>query len=267
MTPETLLRLVITAGLLAALMALEALLPARQRLMPRLARWTTNLSLGMISSLMVRLMGPATAAGAALAAARWDAGLFDRVSLPGWLTLVIVIILMDFAIWAQHVAMHRVPLLWRLHRVHHTDRDLDATSGLRFHPAEAMLSMAWKAAVVFLLGAPVEAVFVYEIALGAMALFTHANFRLPAALDKRLRWLIVTPEMHRIHHSVVSCETNSNYGNILSLWDRMLRTYTAQAAAPLTLGLTDWQDNRPASLAFVLALPFARAIGQPRPKP
>jgi sterol desaturase/sphingolipid hydroxylase (fatty acid hydroxylase superfamily) len=168
-----------------------------------------------------------------------------------------VIVMLDLAIWAQHLAMHKAPLLWRLHKVHHADRDLDVTSGLRFHPFEAAVSMLWKAGVVFLLGAPVAVALAYEIALGAMALFTHANLRLPGWLDRALRVVIVTPDMHRTHHSILRRETDSNFGNILSAWDRVFRTYVAAPADPLVLGLEDWQDERPARLAFALRLPVS----------
>ncbi len=215
----------------------------------------TNLSLGGLSSLAVRLMGPLTVAGAALAAEQAGFGLFHLVSLPAWLAALAVILLLDLALWAQHLAMHKAPLLWRMHRVHHTDRDLDVTSGLRFHPFEAAASMLWKAGVVFLLGAPVAVALAYEIALNAMSLFTHANLRLPGVLDRALRLLIVTPDMHRIHHSVIRAETDSNYGNILSAWDRIFRTYVPAAQQPLVIGLQDWQDERPARLADMLILP------------
>jgi len=258
MTPELFLRLSITLGGLALFALFETLLPARARVISRTRRWVTNLALGGLSSLVVRLMRPVTVTGAALAAEAAGFGLFHRVSLPGWLTAAAAIILLDFALWAQHVAMHKVPVLWRIHRVHHTDRDLDVTSGLRFHPFEAVVSMLWKAGVVFLLGVPAEVALSYEILLGAMALFTHANLRLPGWLDRALRLVIVTPEMHRTHHSVLRTETDSNYGNALSVWDRLFRSYTAVPAGELTLGLAEWQDERPARIGFALGLPVIR---------
>lgn len=258
MLPDTLLRLGVTLGGLIVLALLEAALPAKARVMPRLSRWVTNLSLGGASSLAVRLLGPVTVAGAALAAQQSGYGLFNVVSLPGWLTALAVLVFLDLAVWAQHLAMHKVPLLWRMHRVHHTDRDLDVTSGLRFHPFEALTSMIWKAGVVFLLGAPVAVALAYEIVLNAMALFTHANLRLPAWLDRSLRRVLVTPDMHRIHHSIIRTEMDSNYGNALSIWDRLFRTYTSRHAGDLTLGLSDWQDTRPAHLVFTMRLPLDR---------
>jgi sterol desaturase/sphingolipid hydroxylase (fatty acid hydroxylase superfamily) len=257
MSAETLLRLGLTLGGLILLAGLESLLPAKARVMPRLGRWITNLSLGGLSSLTVRLMGPVTAGGAAAGAAAAEIGLFNMITLPAWLTALAAIMLLDFAMWGQHAAMHKVPLLWRMHRVHHTDRDLDVTSGLRFHPFEAAVSMLWKAGVVFALGAPAEAVLAYEIALNGMALLTHANIGLPASLDRAFRLLIVTPDMHRIHHSVIRTETDSNYGNILSVWDRLFRTYRAAPQGALVLELSDWQDERPTRLPFALGMPFS----------
>jgi sterol desaturase/sphingolipid hydroxylase (fatty acid hydroxylase superfamily) len=261
MDADMLLRTGIFLGALAALIALESLFPQKARVMPRLHRWLTNLSLGGLSAVSVRLMGPVTVAGAALAAEAAGFGVFRLFELPVWAAAALILILLDFAIWVQHALMHKVPLLWRMHRVHHADRDLDVTSGLRFHPLEAAVSMLWKALVVFVLGAPVAVALAYEIALSTMALFTHANMRLPLWLDRALRLVIVTPDMHRIHHSMIRIETDSNYGNILSFWDRLLRTYTAEPQGGqdgLTLGLEDWQDERPARLRDSAGMPFLR---------
>ncbi|MFN7056367.1 sterol desaturase family protein [Hyphomonas sp.] len=261
MDADTLLRTGIFLGVLAGLIGLESLFPRKASVMPRLHRWLTNLSLGGLSAVAVRLMGPLTVAGAALAAEAAGFGLFRLVDLPDWAAAALILVLLDLAMWAQHAAMHKVPLLWRMHRVHHTDRDLDVTSGLRFHPLEAAVSMLWKALVVFALGAPVAVALAYEIALSTMALFTHANLRLPLWLDRALRLAIVTPDMHRIHHSMIRTETDSNYGNILSLWDRMFRTYTAEPEGGqdgFTLGLEDWQDERPARLSAAAGMPFLR---------
>lgn len=261
MDADTVLRAGIFLGVLAALIALETLFPRKARVTPRLHRWLTNLSLGGLSAIAVRLMGPLTVAGAALAAEAAGFGLFRLFDLPGWAAALILLILLDLAMWAQHAAMHKVPLLWRMHRVHHTDRDLDVTSGLRFHPLEAAASMLWKALVVFALGAPLAVALAYEIVLSTMALFTHANLRLPLWLDRALRWVIVTPDMHRIHHSVIRTETDSNYGNILSLWDRLFGTYTNDPEGGqdgFTLGLEDWQDDRPARMRAAAGMPFLR---------
>ncbi|MFN3312770.1 MAG: sterol desaturase family protein [Hyphomonas sp.] len=261
MDTDTLLRTGIFVGVLAALVALETLFPRKARVMPRLSRWITNLSLGGFSLLAVRLMGPLTVAGAALAAEASGFGLLKLLLLPGWAIAFIALILLDLAIWAQHMAMHRWPLLWRLHQVHHADRDLDVTSGLRFHPFEAAVSMVWKAGVVFLLGAPLAVALAYEIVLGSMALFTHANLRLPLWLDRALRYVIVTPDMHRVHHSIVRTETDSNFGNALSIWDRIFRTYRDEPEGGqdgFILGLEDWQDERSARLSMAARMPFLK---------
>lgn len=261
MDTPTLLRFSVFLGGLVLFAALEALFPRKTRVMPRLHRWVTNLSLSAFSSLGLRLLGPLTVAGAALAASQSGLGLFNIIDAPVWLIAAATLILMDLAVWAQHLAMHKLPLFWRMHRVHHTDRDLDVTSGLRFHPFEAAVSMAWKALIVFLLGAPLMVALAYEIILNAMALFTHANLRLPLWLDRALRWVIVTPDMHRIHHSIIRTETDSNYGNALSIWDRIFATYTPEPAAGqegLTIGLAEWQNTRPAEIGFALIHPLAR---------
>lgn len=261
MDTDTLLRTGIFVGVLAALIALETLFPRKQRVMPRLGRWITNLSLGGFSLIAVRLMGPLTVAGAALAAEASGFGLLPLLPLPAWATAVAALIVLDVAMWAQHMAMHKWPLLWRLHQVHHADRDLDVTSGLRFHPFEAAVSMVWKAGVVFLLGAPLAVALAYEIVLGSMALFTHANLRLPLWLDRVLRYVIVTPDMHRVHHSVVRAETDSNFGNALSIWDRLFLTYRQDPEGGqdgFILGLEDWQDDRPARLGVAAGMPFRR---------
>lgn len=259
MDTEILLRTGIFVGVLAALIALETVFPRKKRVMPRLSRWITNLSLGGFSLIAVRLMGPLTVAGAALAAEASGFGLLPLLPLPAWATAVAALILLDVAMWAQHMAMHKWPLLWRLHQVHHADRDLDVTSGLRFHPIEAAVSMLWKAGIVFLLGAPLAVALAYEIVLGSMALFTHANLRLPLWLDRALRYVIVTPDMHRVHHSVVRAETDSNFGNALSIWDRLFRTYRQEPDGGqdgFILGLEDWQDERPAQLGIAARMPF-----------
>ena len=168
--------------------------------------------------------------------------------------------LLDLAIWAQHLVTHKVPLFWRFHRVHHADRDLDVTTALRFHPVEIVVSGGVKVMVVYLLGAPAAAVLVFEVLLNATAMFTHANLRLPGWLDRPLRWVLVTPDMHRIHHSVRRQEHDSNYGFALSLWDRIFHTYVKEpqdGQAGMTVGL-EWQDERPARLGWALLLPFRR---------
>ncbi|MGB3457167.1 MAG: sterol desaturase family protein [Litorimonas sp.] len=252
----TALRLGVFVGVMLLFIALEALFPARRRVLPRMARWRTNLSLSVLGSVTGALMAPVLAVAVAAFASVQGWGLFNRLSLDPWIEGMIAVVLLDLAIWAQHVAFHHVPWLWRLHSVHHTDRDLDATTGVRFHPVEIGLSLLWKALVILALGPSVVAVIVFEIVLNATAIFTHSNTALPPSLDRALRRIVVTPDMHRVHHSVVEPETNSNYGFNLSVWDRMFGTYRSEAAAPLVLGLSEHQTDRPARLLPSLLLPF-----------
>lgn len=245
-------------GFLLFFIGLEALIPARQRVLPRLGRWGTNLSLSILGSVVGVLMAPLLAVTVAAFAATHSWGLLNQVSLDPWIEGLIAVILLDLAIWAQHVAFHHVPWLWRLHSVHHIDRDLDATSGVRFHPVEIAISLLWKAVVILALGPSVLAVIIFEIVLNGTAIFTHSNLSLPRWLDRPLRRVIVTPDMHRIHHSVDEPETNSNYGFNLSIWDHLFRTYRARAQTPLILGLSKHQDETPAQLISSLLLPFRR---------
>lgn len=258
---EAVLRFSLFAGVLICFIALEALFPRRERNLPRTARWLTNLGISVIDGLAVRLLGPLVAIGIAAWAVQNNIGLFNLTALPLWLEITLAFILLDFTIYLQHVATHKIPLLWRLHKVHHTDRDLDATSAVRFHPIEIMLSMLYKCALVLLIGPAVLAVLIFEIVLNASAIFNHANLKLPLWLDRALRLLIVTPDMHRVHHSVISSETDSNYGFNLSIWDRLFRTYTAQPKSGhdnMTIGLSEYQSTKPANLLWSLVLPFAK---------
>ena len=196
-----------------ALMALwETLAPRRARLLPRRVRWLHNLALVLLNSLILRLLFPLAAVGFALLAAERGWGLLNAFALPFWWAFLLSVIALDFAIYLQHVMFHAVPLLWRLHRVHHADADFDVTTGARFHPLEILLSMLIKFAAIAVLGAPAAAVLVFEVLLNATAMFNHANLRLPEPVDRRLRRLLVTPEMHRIHHSMEVVEANSNFG-------------------------------------------------------
>ncbi|MDJ0627506.1 MAG: sterol desaturase family protein [Rhodobacter sp.] len=262
MENEGLIRLAFFIGLFAVFAALEALLPRRARVQPRQGRWLTNWSLVVIDTAMLRLfavVAPLLAIGAAMDAGRLGWGLFNQLALAGWLELVLAVAILDLAIWAQHVAMHKVPALWRLHRVHHADRDMDVTTAIRFHPIEIAVSMGLKIAVVYVLGPSALAVLIFEILLNGTAMFSHSNLWLPKQLERALRWVLVTPDMHRVHHSVSRAEHDSNYGFALSVWDRLFRTYTAEPAGghrDMTVGLR-WQDDRPARLGWALRLPFA----------
>ncbi len=254
---EALVRFAIFAAALAALLIAEALWPARRRNFPRVRRWPANLALVATDTLLLRLAIPLLAVGVALWAETAQFGLFHWLDLPYWGAFAASLLVLDVTIYAQHLAMHRFGVLWRLHRVHHTDRDVDVTTAIRFHPGEIVVSMGLKMAIVALLGAPAAAVVAFEAILNAMAMFNHANLKLPTGLDRLLRWAVVTPDMHRIHHSLVRDEMDTNYGFNLSAWDRLFGTYRAKAARPdFTLGLEHFQSSAPNGLWFVFALPF-----------
>lgn len=224
---EPLIRLSVFAAVLVAMAALEHAFPRRpQRLSWR--RWPSNLGLVALSSLMLRVVAPAGAVGIAIWAESRGLGLFPALGVPFWAAAPVAVLLLDMLIYFQHRVFHAVPMLWRLHRVHHADPELDASSGLRFHPVEILLSLAIKGVAVVALGAPPEAVLVFEVLLNATALFNHANVAIPAWLDAPLRRVLVTPDMHRVHHSEIMHETNSDFGFCLSVWDRLFGTYIAE---------------------------------------
>lgn len=241
---------------------LETLLPRRNRRFARLKRWPTNL--GILLSAFIAVSAttfviPVTATLTAAASQTNGWGLFNVVDWPIWMEWLIAFVVLDFVIWAQHVVTHKVPILWRIHRVHHTDEDLDATSAVRFHPLEIVLSLFTKSAAVLILGADPIIVVIFEAVLNGTALFNHANLRLPVSLDRWVRLVLVTPDMHRVHHSVIHRETDSNYGFALAIWDRMFGTYNDQPEKGhdnMTIGLKEWQDDAPTRLGWTLALPF-----------
>lgn len=264
MEQQTLYRLTAFLGLFVVFAAAEALAPRRGRVQPRAGRWVTNWSITIFNAIMLRLMAwgmPLLAVGAALDAAATGTGLFNHLGWPAWAEIALAVMILDFAIWAQHLVTHKVPLLWRLHRVHHADRDMDVTTAFRFHPVEIALSMLLKIGAVYLLGAAAAAVVLFEILLNGTALFNHANLTLPVRVDRAIRLILVTPDMHRVHHSTRRDEHDSNYGFALSIWDRLFHTYVAQPRdghMGMTVGL-QWQDDRPARLGWSLKLPFLRA--------
>lgn len=262
---EPLWRLLAFATAFAALALLELLHPRLER--PELKkalkarRWLTNLSILLLSSLCLRIVFPAAATGAALWASAWGHGLLPALGAPPLLAGLIAFVVLDFAVWLEHLASHKLPILWRIHRVHHADPGVDVTTALRFHPLEILISMLWKIAVIVALGAPAPAVLVFEIVLNAAAMFNHANLRLPPSLDRILRMLIVTPDMHRIHHSTERTETDSNYGFNLAIWDRLFRTYTERASRgddTIEIGLSAYGRRAPVRLIWSLLLPFRR---------
>lgn len=263
MENEATIRLVIFLGLFLLFAGLETMLPRKVRTQPRQRRWVTNWAITLANTLTLRLMAvllPVLAVGAAVDAAQNGWGLFNLIGLPMVVEIVLAILILDLAIWAQHLVTHKIPLLWRLHRVHHADRDIDVTTAIRFHPVEIALSMLLKIGLVYLLGPAAIAVILFEILLNGTAMFNHANIALPGWLDRAMRLVLVTPDMHRVHHSVHRHEHDSNYGFALSIWDRMFGTYVAQPEAghdAMTIGL-QWQDDRPSQLGWSLWLPFGR---------
>ena len=261
MSFEILLRLGLFLGILAVMAGWEALAAARPAALPKRGRWLTNGAVAALDMLVVRLLFPAAAVGAAVDASAQGWGLFNLLPAPGWLAGIVALAVLDLAIWGQHVAFHRVPLLWRLHKVHHADRDVDVSTALRFHPLEAALSMLLKVAVVYALGAPAWSVLAFEALLNGCAMFNHSNVALPARWEARVRRILVTPEMHRIHHSVIRDEHDTNFGFSVSWWDRLSGLYSAEprgGEAGLRLGLPEHQDAAPGRLMWTLALPFRR---------
>lgn len=243
-----------------ALMALwETLAPRRRPGEARARHVARNLAVATIDAAVVRLCVPMLPVALAALAVERGWGLFGHLVWPAWLEVVLAMLLFDFAIYCQHRLFHAVPWMWRLHKVHHSDLDYDATTGVRFHPLEILLSLAIKSALVVAVGPAPVAVLAFETILNATALFNHGNVRLPARLDRVLRWLVVTPDMHRVHHSAVVRETNSNYGFNLPWWDRWLGTYRAQPAAghdTMQLGLDEFRQRRQTTLGKLLRMPF-----------
>ena len=258
---ESIVRLGCFFTVLLAMMLWEWRQPRRTLSLPRTRRWPANLGIIVVDSVVLRLVFPILAVGAAGLAETRGWGLFNGLEAPFWLAFIASLLLLDLIIYAQHVVFHKVPVLWRLHRMHHTDLDFDVTTALRFHPLEIVLSMLIKLAVVILLGAPAVAVMVFEVILNATAMFNHGNVGLPPWLDRRLRWLLVTPDMHRVHHSVLVEETDSNFGFNLPWWDRLFGTYRDQPReghTGMTLGLESFRDGRATQLSGLLLQPFQR---------
>jgi sterol desaturase/sphingolipid hydroxylase (fatty acid hydroxylase superfamily) len=261
---QSAIRLGCFAGVLALLAVWEILAPRRPLTIAKPVRWFSNLGLVVLDMFVARLLLPLGAVGVALVAEERNWGFFHNVPLPAWLAVVLSVVALDFTIYLQHVLFHAVPVLWRLHMVHHADLDMDMTTGVRFHTLEILLSLGIKLAAVILLGAPALAVLIFEVVLNATSLFNHSNVRLPGWLDRVLRLVVVTPDMHRVHHSVMVQETNSNFGFNLPWWDRLLGTYRAQPAAghrAMTIGLEQFRDERVEWLHWMLALPFIGRIG------
>jgi sterol desaturase/sphingolipid hydroxylase (fatty acid hydroxylase superfamily) len=263
---ETIIRAAGFIGVFATMAAWEVAAPRRTLTVGKTCRWFSNLGLVTLNSILVRLVLPLSAFGTAAIAAEHHWGLLNHWSAPAWIKFAIAVAALDFAIYLQHVLFHAVPALWRLHMVHHADLDFDVTTGLRFHTLEILVSTFLKIVVVAALGPPVWAVLTFEVLLNATSMFNHANVRLPAWLDRVVRLIVVTPDMHRIHHSVERPETNSNFGFNLPWWDRLLGTYRSQPAAGhdnMQIGVSHVRDEKVVErLPRMLALPFVRGTGE-----
>jgi sterol desaturase/sphingolipid hydroxylase (fatty acid hydroxylase superfamily) len=262
---EGIVRLSMFLGVLVLMASWELLAPRRALATGKPLRWFSNLVLVALNTVTLRVLIPLGAVGMALLAQEHAWGLFNNLTLSASLTILLSVVTLDFVIYLQHVLFHAVPTLWRLHMVHHADLDFDVTTGLRFHTLEILLSMGIKLAAVVLLGAPALAVLIFEVLLNATSMFSHGNVRLPSWLDRGLRLLVVTPEMHRVHHSVNPAETNSNFGFNVPWWDYLLGTYRSQPAAGhegMTMGLSQFRDDRVEQLHWMLALPFVGPVGE-----
>jgi sterol desaturase/sphingolipid hydroxylase (fatty acid hydroxylase superfamily) len=256
---EPVLRLGVFLGLFALLAVWEILGPRRARSLPRVKRWPGNIGISLLAALLTRLVAPAGAVGFALLAGARSWGVLHQVQWPAWAEGLIAFILLDLAIYLQHRAVHALPMLWRFHRMHHADVELDVTSGARFHPVEILFSLGIKFLVITALGAPAVAVLLFEIVLNGTAMFNHSNVRLPRFADRALRLLVVTPDMHRVHHSVLRRETDSNFGFNLPWWDRLFGTYRPEPEAGhegMTLGLDEFRDPKELRLDRLLTQPF-----------
>jgi len=259
LTNETLIRLAAFAGVFAVMAAWEILAPRRRQKLGRGTRWPSNIGIVVLDTVLVRLVFPTTAVGLTLLAETRGWGLFRVLDLPAWANVLLAVAALDLVIYLQHVLFHAVPVLWRLHRMHHADLEIDVTTGARFHPIEILLSMGLKLGVVAALGAPAVAVLAFELLLNATSMFNHSNVRMPGWLDRCLRWIVVTPDMHRVHHSIVVRETNSNFGFNLPWWDRLFGTYRAQPAAgheAMIIGIEQFREPAEQRLDRMLTQPF-----------
>ena len=256
---EITIRLLFFFGIFALIGLWEVFAPRRALTMSKAIRWGSNIGIVVLNSVVLRLAFPVVAVGFAAYVNQQGWGVLNQFELDPLLAIIIAVVVMDFTIWLQHVMVHAIPLFWRLHRMHHADLDYDLTTGARFHPLEIILSMGIKLALIMLLGPPVVAVLIFEVILNALAMFNHGNIRLPLGLDRVMRLLIVTPDMHRVHHSMQDDETNSNFGFNLSIWDRIFGTYKAQpdlGHEKMIIGLDRFREPRDNTLPRMLVQPF-----------
>ncbi len=256
---ENLTRPSVAVAIFVIMVTWEYFSPRRTQHVGRKKRWSVNLGLALLNLILMRL----TIGGLAYMSAGWAAenglGLLNIWALTNAVSIVATLLILDFAIYAQHIMMHKSPLLWRLHKIHHTDLEFDATTAVRFHPLEIVISMLYKTFCIVLIGADPVAVIVFEIILNGAATFNHSNINIPESINKKLCWLIVTPDMHRIHHSAEPSETDSNYGFSISIWDRLCRTYKAKSRHPqttLAIGLNAYRNQADLGFMALLRLPF-----------
>ncbi|GAB0058111.1 hypothetical protein SIID45300_02455 [Candidatus Magnetaquicoccaceae bacterium FCR-1] len=266
MAHEALLRLGVFVGVLGVIAAWETRFPRRPRTLTRQARWIPNLGLVVINTMLVRMLFPVTAVGVAALGQTRGWGLLNQFDWPEWVEILFAVMLLDLVIYLQHVLFHALPVLWRLHMVHHADLEVDVTTGLRFHPMEILLSMGIKLAAVHAIGASPVAVLIFEVLLNGMAMFNHGNIRIPEQIDRVIRWILVTPDMHRSHHSHLSPEANMNFGFNLSWWDRILGTYWPQPAEgheAMEIGLEHQREPEKCQpLTALLLMPVRSKLGE-----
>ena len=261
---ESIIRLTSFLSIFVLMASWEVIAPRRPLTISKPKRWFANFGIVFLNTLAIRVLFSSAAVGAAIVAGQKSWGVLNLLEWPAWLAAVVAVVTLDFVLYLQHVMFHAVPVLWRLHMVHHADLDVDVTTGARFHPLEVILSMVIKLAAVVLIGASPWAVLVFEVLLNATSMFNHSNVRIPERFDRVLRWLVVTPDMHRIHHSVIREETNSNFGFNLPWWDRFLGTYLpdpAKGQRGMTTGLDQFRNPDRLTLPWILVLPFVGETG------
>jgi len=260
---EVFIRLGFFFGIFFSMAIWEMIAPRRSLSQPKRIRWFNNIGITVFNSVLVRLVFPAAAVGAAVLSEQQRWGLFNILIVPKLIAGVVAVIILDLTIYTQHVIFHKVPLLWRLHRMHHTDLDVDVTTGARFHPVEILLSMGIKIGMVFIIGVYAWSVVVFEVLLNGTSMFNHSNVFMNEKIDRFLRMVVVTPDMHRVHHSVIIKETDSNFGFNLSWWDRLFGTYRAQPASgheAMVLGLSNYRNPKWLTLRWMMAIPFAKRL-------
>ncbi len=262
---ETLIRLGIFIAVFVLLVSVETLFPRRPRHISRARRWPANVAISLLNQAFIRLVLPASAIGLAVTTEDNGWGLLGQVALPSWVEVLAAILILDLVIYLQHRAFHAVPVLWRFHLMHHADVEFDVTTGIRFHPVSVLVSMVIKLLAVLVVGAAPVAVLAFEVLLNATSLFNHSNLKIPASVDRVLRWFVVTPDMHRVHHSSDPAETNRNFGFNFPWWDRLFRSYRAQPTlghAEMEIGLNQFREARELRLDRMLLQPFRHRTGE-----